>query len=261
MKRQLWCSVCGETSFSDKSVIWDALAAEWELAPHERAYVDRQQGTACRGCGCNLRSIALSNAIRSAVGTDATLQEFVRTQAASRLSILEVNEAGGLTPILRNLPGRVFARYPEVDMQALPYEVGSFDLILHSDTLEHVSQPLLALAECKRVLRLGGTLCFTIPIIVGRLSRSRAGLPPSYHGDPSTGAEDFLVQTEFGVDAWTYLIQAGFEATTLNVIEFPSAIAISAKKPFMPGIRDEKGSRLENARSLQAPESEPVSNS
>lgn len=91
-------------------------------------------------------------------------------------------------------------------MQALPLEADSFDLILHSDTLEHVPQPLLALAECQRVLRPGGTLCFTIPIIVGRLSRSRAGLPPSYHGGSTTGAVDFMVHTEFGADAWIYLI-------------------------------------------------------
>ncbi len=117
-------------------------------------------------------------------------------------------------------------------MQALPYQTDSFDLILHSDTLEHVAQPLLALAECKRVLQPGGALCFTVPIIIGRLSRSRAGLPPSYHGAPTTGADDYRVQTEFGADAWTYLIQAGFEAVSLNAVDFPSALAMSAKKPI-----------------------------
>jgi SAM-dependent methyltransferase len=228
--------VCGGTSFTDTPVLWDALASEWQLAPHERAYVDRQQGTACKGCGANLRSIALSNAIRAAFGIGATLREFTRTPAASRLSVLEINEAGNLTPVLMNLPGRVFAAYPAVDMRALPYAADSFDLIVHSDTLEHVPRPLLALAECRRVLRAGGWLCLTVPIIVGRLSRGREGLPPSYHGDPATGTDDFRVQTEFGADAWTYLVQAGFEAVTLNAVDFPSAVAISARKTMQGAI-------------------------
>ena len=41
----------------------------------------------------------------------------------------------------------------------------SFDLVVHSDTLEHVPDPLRALQECRRVLRPGGALCFTVPTL------------------------------------------------------------------------------------------------
>ena len=47
------------------------------------------------------------------------------------------------------------------------------------------------LAEfCRRVLKPEGALCFTVPKIVGRLTRSRDGLPKSYNGDPNIPLED-----------------------------------------------------------------------
>ena len=49
---------------------------------------------------------------------------------------------------------------------------GTYDLVVHSDTLEHVPDPVRALQECRRVLRPLGACCFTVPIVVGRLTRS-----------------------------------------------------------------------------------------
>jgi SAM-dependent methyltransferase len=226
----LICSVCGETAFADQLVLWDKLVSEWQLAPHERAYVDRQQGTCCRKCGSNLRSIALANAIRAAVGTGLTLEEYVGTLDASRLAILEINEAANLTPVLSRLPGHVLAAYPSIDMHDIPYASDRFDLVVHSDTLEHVSNPLRALAECRRVLRPNGVLCLTVPTIIGRLTRNRAGLPKSYHGSAETGTDDFMVHTEFGADMWSYVLQAGFSSVSINTVDFPAALALSARK-------------------------------
>jgi len=41
------------------------------------------------------------------------------------------------------------------------------DLIVHSDTLEHVDDPVAALTECRRIATPSGACCFTIPIIAG----------------------------------------------------------------------------------------------
>jgi SAM-dependent methyltransferase len=224
------CSVCGGTAFSDRIILWDELASEWQLAPHERAYVDRQQGTCCNCCGSNLRSLALSDAIRAAVGTNLTLLDFAKTPEVRQLAILEINEAGNLSTTLRQFPGHVLASYPAVDMHSMPYLTNSFDIIVHSDTLEHVSNPIRALAECRRVLRPHGALCFTIPTIIGRLTRCRGGLPKSYHGSAQTATEDFVVHTEFGADMWTYVMQAGFSSVALYAVDFPSALAMCAKK-------------------------------
>ena len=226
----LSCSICGGDAFSSSAVLWDGLAAEWQLSPDERASVDRQQGTACTGCGGNLRSIALADAMRHAAGTSLTLQAFAASPPAASLALLEINEAGTLSPILRQLPGHTLAAYPAIDMHDLPYAGANFDMVVHSDTLEHVSQPVRALAECRRVLRPGGWLCFTIPTIVGRLTRSRAGLGKSFHGDPAMSYDDYLVHTEFGADMWTFVMAAGFNALTIHAVSFPDATAISARR-------------------------------
>ncbi len=224
----LSCSVCGGRAFTDRRVLWPGLISEWQLSPYEAAYIDRQQGTTCDGCGSNLRSIALANGIRAYFGEDAALRDIA--ERGSPVSILEINEAGTLSPILRLFDGHVLAGYPEVDIHRLPYADGSFDLVVHSDTLEHVINPIHALMECRRVLKPTGGLCFTVPIIVGRLTRDRAGLPMSYHGNPATSADDFAVRTEFGADAWTYLIEAGFTTVSIHAVAYPAATALLAFK-------------------------------
>ncbi|MEI6160983.1 MAG: methyltransferase domain-containing protein, partial [Roseococcus sp.] len=176
------CAVCGNGSYLDRVVIWDALAEGWGLTREERGIVDRQQGTYCTGCFGNLRSIALAKAITVECGWGGTLQDFVASEQARSLRLLELNEAGTLSPVLRGLRSHVFGAYPEVDMQAMPFGDGSFDMIVHSDTLEHVPDPARALRECARVLTPEGALCFTVPVVPGRMSVSRAGLPALYHG-------------------------------------------------------------------------------
>jgi SAM-dependent methyltransferase len=231
MKTDFTCSVCGGREFIEQAVLWDELVAQWQLTPHERAYIDLQQGKGCKNCGANLRSIALADAIRSAFGTSRTLSVLMAGGIPEGYSMLEINEAGTLSPALRKLPGHVLAVYPEVDMHAMPYASGQFDMVVHSDTLEHVAQPIRALAECRRVLKSGGWLCFTIPTIVGRLSRNRAGLEKSYHGDVTNHSSDYMVHTEFGADMWTTVLEAGFKAVTIHAVEFPAALALSAQKP------------------------------
>lgn len=224
------CSVCGGRVFTSQSVLWTELIDDWQLSVEEVAYIDKQQGETCVACGANLRSIALANAIRAFLGTDACLAKIVDSMDHAAFSLLEINEAGSLTPYLQRLGKYSFGKYPDVDIHNLPYADGAFDLVIHSDTLEHVLNPVHALQECRRVLRPGGALCFTVPVIVGRLSRSREGLRKSYHGNPQVASEDFVVQTEFGADAWTYLFRAGFSELSMHAVEYPAGLAFLARK-------------------------------
>jgi SAM-dependent methyltransferase len=224
------CPVCGGGDFTSMSVLWPQLIDDWQLANAEVAYINRQQGEFCKICRCNLRSLALCEAIRAYYYTDILFKDLVLSEAAKRTSLLEINEAGNLTPFLKYFGRYVFGAYPEVDIHQLPYADDSFDLVVHSDTLEHVPNPIHALSECRRVLRPGGALCFTVPIVVGRLSRSREGLRKSYHGNQRTLQDDWAVQTEFGSDAWTYILEAGFSSFSVYTVQYPSAIAFLARK-------------------------------
>lgn len=223
------CSVCGGDSFNRQNVLWRDLIDEWQISPIEANYIDRQQGERCTGCGANLRSIALANAIRWAFRTEELLARFCASLDVRIFKVLELNEAGTLHQFLSKLPGHVFGSYPQVDMHALPYPDGAFDVVIHSDTLEHVRNPIHALGECRRVLTPKGALCFTIPLIVARLSRGRNGLLKSYHGNAAERGDDFVVQTEFGADAWTYPMQAGFTEVHLFSFDYPAALAMAAR--------------------------------
>lgn len=225
------CAVCGGTEFEQRSVLGEELIGSWQLAPDEVAYVDRQQGHLCLDCQSNLRSRTLAAALLNHFHFTGTLRDFCATSRRSRsLCLLELNEAGSLSPWLALLRGHTLARYPEVDMQALPYDDASWDVVLHSDVLEHVANPVPGLRECHRVLVPGGVLLYTIPIVHGRLSRTRQGLPSSYHGAPGKTQTDWLVHTEYGADFWLQPMAAGFGKISLFTLGGPEAVTVVCEK-------------------------------
>lgn len=222
------CPVCGGTTFSSASVLWPELINAWQLADYETAYINRQQGVSCNSCHNNLRAMALGAAILRRRGQGGTLEAFCASGDA--VSIVEINTAGNLTATLRKLAGHRLVSYPEYDMMDLSIDSESVDVVIHSDTLEHIPVPIRALSECRRILRPKGCCIFTVPVIVDRLSRSRDGLVSSYHGQSGVPADDQMVYSEFGADFWKCVLQAGFSSCEIFCFEFPSALAIIAEK-------------------------------
>jgi SAM-dependent methyltransferase len=226
------CTVCGGSEFRFIPVLWRELVETWELSEDESRYIDRQQGYCCTACMSNLRSMTLAGAILRAYGAgQRTFATFCGEDPAFRgLDVLEINEAGSLTKWLGALPGHRLAVWPELDLQAMHFADASWDLLAHSDTLEHVPDPDRALAECHRVLRPGGVLAYTVPVVVGRMTRRCSADRPSYHGGPDNPQADLLVHTEYGADFWTGPVRAGFSPVEIHCIEFPSAMALICRK-------------------------------
>lgn len=222
------CPVCGAAGSVEHRVLWPGLVAAWGLSSEEEAYVNRQQGCLCSGCGANMRSAALALALCRHLGWPGTLDGLLR--APPGLAMLEINEAGTLHPRLARFPGHRLGRYPECDMMRLADPDGSLDVVIHSDTLEHVADPMAALRETRRALRPGGAAVFTVPTIVGRLTRTRRGLPASYHGAEGVSAPDLLVHTEFGADAWCMVLEAGFSECRITPYGYPAGLAFTAVK-------------------------------
>jgi SAM-dependent methyltransferase len=225
------CPVCGHREFNFQKVLWEELVDEWELSSDEAAYIDLQQGFRCARCKNNLRSMTLAAAVTRAFGFPGNFADFCREDPQIRASsVIEVNPAGTLSHLLEILPQHELYCFPQIDLQRMTFENDSIDVIIHSDTLEHVPDSGAALRETHRVLKRGGRLFYTIPIVVGRLTRKRNGLPASYHGKPGIPRPDYTVQTEYGADFWCEIFEVGFREVTLTSLIFPASVAISAIK-------------------------------
>lgn len=231
LSNELICPICGGKEFNQHKVLWEELIQEWQLAPLEVDYINRQQGFHCVACGSNLRSMTLAGSMLEHYRIKGTFKKnSINSSLSKRLALLEINEAGTLNPYFRNFHHHSLVQYPDVDMQSMPFQSESWDAIVHSDVLEHVSLPERALKECCRVLKPGGVLFFTIPIVYRRLSRSRENLRPSHHGTSASTPSDYLVHTEFGADFWVMLMEAGFKKITLFCLTGPESIAIICSK-------------------------------
>lgn len=220
------CLCCGSRRIAFQPVLWKELVDEWRLAPYEVEYIDCQQGLHCEYCGSKLRCMALALSLMRCYSFKGLFSDWVAQSEVQRLDVLEINEAGLLTQFLSRLPHHILKTYPEMDMTRLPYPDNCFDLVIHSDSLEHVRHPIRGLSECRRVLKPQGFCAFTVPIIMDRLTISRTGMPPSYHGASEITASDYVVHSEYGSDAWRQVIQAGFGECRIISLGFPAAQAL-----------------------------------
>lgn len=136
------------TPFDEKAETYD----NWYTTPFgayadelERTLVFRHVGpvqgrTALDvGCGTGLYSIRLSEA-----GADVTAVDVSR-------KMLEIAQH-------KSKDRGQYVWYEQADMQKLPYESNTFDLVVSITALEFVSDPLAGLMEMARVLRPGGKL-------------------------------------------------------------------------------------------------------
>ena len=101
-----------------------------------------------------------------------------------------------LRVVRSKLPVPKFARHESVT--DLSYADGSLDYLIHTDVLEHVEDTRAALEECRRVLKVGAPLIFTVPFfssLESTLVRGRTDLdgtlfelmPGEYHDDGAAG--------------------------------------------------------------------------
>jgi len=212
------CAVCGaETRFVRNSWILPAeLAREW---PQE--FVDRESQL-CAECGANRRVRRIAEVLVSLYGQGArSVAELVHEDPFRRLEIAEINSIGRMHAFLADHPRLTYSEYPEEDLMQLSYTDASFDLVLTSDTLEHVPDPRLALRETRRILRPGGRHVFTVPHDPRRQrTRSREGLPAQHHGRGGgpyalvTRQADMLAHTDFGADVDEVVREAGLVPET-----------------------------------------------
>ena len=120
------------------------------------------------------------------------------------------------------------------DVQRLTYADGSFDLVTSTEVFEHVPDDGRAFTEVHRVLRAGGHLVFTVPLMEAAPTLERARLErgaivhlvePEYHGDRLRGRGGVLAFRTYGPDIVGRLQAAGFEARLERIDDAAHAIA------------------------------------
>jgi SAM-dependent methyltransferase len=227
--------VCGSRSRRGRPwKLAPELVDSWGIDRRWKRLIERREGVGCRACGAVCRFQYLAQVIMEELGAVGlgyhSFADYADSSHFKRLRVAEINGCGTLHEFLNRNPSLQYSEYgsedPEVpseDLLALSYRDRTFDLVLTSDTLEHVPRLSGALSEIERVLKPGGRHIFTVPVVWdGRKTLERAVLedsrivhllPPSYHGVWDDQRADRLVFHEFGEDVLDYLGTADSDVT------------------------------------------------
>jgi hypothetical protein len=148
------CFACGV--YSEKWAYGDPvdehLAHTWGISEGIKRLFNYREGTLCPSCGISLRAIGLAHGITGQFTPDAkNFSSFVSFANKNKLKVAEINSCHQLHKQLKKIKGLILAEYGEEkkseNIEALSYKDNSFDLVLHSETLEHVSDPYKAIEE------------------------------------------------------------------------------------------------------------------
>jgi SAM-dependent methyltransferase len=169
-----------------RRVIPPRLVALWGLSPRLAEALARKESSDCAHCGAKLRARRLARVLLEVypLGTPAaparSLAEWTQSPQARGLRVAEINRIEGVHDQLLGLPGFQWSDY-EPGMESgqivrgvrsenlthLSYANESFDLVLTSETLEHVPDLAAAFKEIHRVLVAGGHHLCTVPMLPG----------------------------------------------------------------------------------------------
>jgi len=230
------CVVCNHATdnWIYKEIISDDLARRWRLGASQIRKFNLRESQFCPICKNNFRARSLAEGIMKVFPFEGVncLQDWTKEAKNAHLKLAEINACGNLHKTLKKLSGLKYSEYyPKLsegtillklrrllwrlrhntihqDITHLAYSDNIFDLILHSETLEHIPDVDKAMKECYRVLKPSGWCLFTVPIIPTRKSivcaKYEKGMnikylkSPSYHG--TSNMSDYLVWHEFGGD-------------------------------------------------------------
>jgi SAM-dependent methyltransferase len=237
-----FCDVCGRfrPMLYRRRVIPRRLEELWGLSPRLALALARKESLDCSGCGAKLRARRMAKVllhiyqVGSPPAPASSLARWAEYPQAQALRVAEINRIEGLHDHLSRLPGFQSSDYQpgslhgtithgirSEDLTQLTYPESSLDLVLTSETLEHVPDLHAALKEIHRVLVPGGLHVCTVPLLPGTAKTyPRIRVCPDGSLDYCAplichpgGDVGYPVFTELGEDFPDILRQAGFEVT------------------------------------------------
>jgi len=224
-----YCFVCGaiDQQWQMNSTITDDLAQSWQLTKLQRQQLDRRESSFCPKCGNSLLNRSLAQAIVNQIQLPKvySLIEWIKRANRKGIRVAEINSCGKLHLSLRKISRLYYSEFNldrnklsfwqklrtprHEDITKLSYHDNTFDLVLHSEVLEHVCDSHQALLECRRILKPNGICLFTTPLIPKRKTKKCVDQNPEnkeiiYQKNPSFHSGDNkknnLVWWEFGGD-------------------------------------------------------------
>jgi SAM-dependent methyltransferase len=221
-----WCTVCQTIQ---------PMLISWSLSAQSEGSISPlwTETALCPGCGLNSRMRAVMTYLDIlGLPSDSTVYIAERvTPSYMRLERRFAHVTGSEylgddilsgTEVRR---GGILIRHE--DMTKLSFSADSFDVIVTMDVFEHIPDYRAAFRECRRVLRVGGHMVFTIPFYQdqdetvvlasvapdGSLTHHSS---PEYHGNPVGDGRSLCFQ-HFGWDLLDDLNAAGFASATANL--------------------------------------------
>lgn len=211
-----WCAACEQSRH---------MGFTWHLGSvHDgSARIGSTETGICAGCGLNSRMRAVVDFVRrTGVRGDCLLAEHLTPSTPVFRTMFDsviCSEYLGpnLKPGSMHMRGKVRVRHE--DLTGLSLADTSVDMVVTQDVFEHIPDFDTAFEECRRVLRPGGRLVFSIPFFPDQESTeviasvaadgsvSHVGAP-EIHGNPLGGGS--LCFQHFGWDILDRLRSAGF---------------------------------------------------
>jgi SAM-dependent methyltransferase len=198
-----------QESYGQHGVTWVDRFGVWLSQRSIRRWLPAGNDLRVVELGCGYRAtqlLALRDRMQTGTGVDFTI-----------------------APEIKSLPGMVFHEGPIED--TLPkLASGAYDVVLLISVLEHLREPLAALASAQRLLRPGGVLLVNVPSWRGKFflefSAFRLGLSPKVEMDDHKMYYDKR-------DLWPLLVRAGFRpsAIRLHYHKFGLNLFAAATKP------------------------------
>lgn len=202
------CNVCDEESVFDS---WEPL----DFSCKRNSFI-------CQKCKSVARSRHIVKVVLELFQTSPVAKSLRDFSKIADIDILHTCASGAIHEELKSYKNYTVSEYYDAvasgefvngvlceDLTNTSFEDNTFDLIITEDVCEHISDPIKAFKEIKRILKPGGYHISTIPVFFDKLkSETRAKiengklvhiLPPEYHGDPNR-PDGVLVFTDFGQD-------------------------------------------------------------
>jgi SAM-dependent methyltransferase len=191
----------------------------------------------CRACGAKMRDRVLAagllQVLADSFDVHATTIEELAGRLPPELRILDTDAQSRLGRRLAGSPGVVRSLYyPDrpsgaelgeervvnVDLEEMPFDDGSLDVIITSEVMEHVRHVDAAHREVARCLSPHGTYVFTVPydpalaetlVLIDPVTDEPLVLPMHIHGDPGMRDQGIKSYRVFGRDLVDDLRDAG----------------------------------------------------